>query len=64
MLARSGLYRKLLDIAIAYESADWEKVNTLVEVMGIKNEQVPALYVSALDWSSALRRGIHDHVAG
>ena len=64
LLARSGLYRKLLDIAIAYESADWEKVNTLVEVMGIKNEQVPALYVSALDWSSALRRGIHDHVAG
>lgn len=64
LLARSGLYRNLLDIAVAYESADWEKVNTLVEVMGIGKEQVPALYVSALDWSSALRRGIHDHVAG
>jgi c-di-GMP-related signal transduction protein len=64
LLARTGLYRNLLDIAIAHETADWEKINALVKILGISKEKVPALYVSALDWSSALRRGIHDPVAG
>jgi EAL and modified HD-GYP domain-containing signal transduction protein len=63
LLARMGLYRNLLDMAIAHETADWEKINKLAEAMGIKKEQVPALYVSALEWSSALRHGVRDTVA-
>jgi c-di-GMP-related signal transduction protein len=64
LLAETGLYRNLLDIAIAHETADWKKINALVEIMGIRKEHVPALYVSAVDWSSALRRGVRDPVAG
>jgi EAL and modified HD-GYP domain-containing signal transduction protein len=63
LLARTGLYRNLLDIAIAHESADWDKINALVEILGIQKDLVPALYISALEWSSALRRGIHDPIA-
>jgi c-di-GMP-related signal transduction protein len=63
LLARTGLYRNLLDIAIAHETADWEKVNALVEVLEIRKEKVPALYVAAMEWSSALRRGIHEPAA-
>ncbi len=64
LLARTGFYRNLLDIAIAHETADWEKVNSLLDMLGISKELVPVLYVSALNWSSALHRGIHEHVNG
>jgi c-di-GMP-related signal transduction protein len=63
LLARTGLYRNLLDIAIAHETADWEQISKLAEALGIKKEQVPALYLSSLEWSSALRHGVHDPVA-
>ena len=64
LLARTGFYRDLLDIAIAHETADWEKVNVLLDRLGITKELVPVLYVSALNWASALHRGIHEYAAG
>jgi c-di-GMP-related signal transduction protein len=64
LLARTGLYRQVLDIAIALERADWEKVTALVSESGMKEEQVDALYVTALDWSTALGRREHAPVAG
>jgi c-di-GMP-related signal transduction protein len=64
LLARTGLYRNLLDLAIAHETADWEKVTGLLDLLKIPKEMVPMLYVSALNWSSALHHGIHEHVAG
>ena len=63
LLLRTGFYRNLLDVAIAHETGDWNAVNTLLEVVGISKELVPSLYVSALGWSSALHRGLHEHVA-
>jgi c-di-GMP-related signal transduction protein len=64
LLARTGFYRDLLDIAIAHENADWEQVNARLDRLGIAKELVPVLYVSALNWSSALHRGIHEHAIG
>ena len=58
LLARTGLYWRLLEIAIAHERADWEKTTMLVSETGMKEEQVSALYVSAVDWSTALRRSV------
>lgn len=54
--ARMGLYWRLLEIAIAHERADWEKVSALCLEMEIKEEQASALYISAVDWATALRR--------
>jgi len=63
LLARTGTYRNMLDIAIAHERADWTKISTLAASLGIPEGQIPALYVSAVDWASSLRRGIQEPVA-
>ena len=62
--ARTGLYWQLLEIAIAHERADWEKVSVLVSETGMKEEEVSTLYISAVDWSTALRRNVRVPVAG
>jgi c-di-GMP-related signal transduction protein len=57
--SRTGLYWQLLELAIAHERADWEKVSALLSETGMKEEQVSAMYVSAVDWSTALRSTVH-----
>lgn len=49
-------YRDLLDLAKALERADWEKVSTLASVLRIKEAKISELYISAVEWSNALRR--------
>ncbi len=58
LLSRTGLYWQLLEIAIAQERADWEEVSRLVSALGMNEEQVSSLYVSAVDWSNALRQSV------
>ncbi len=62
--ARTGLYWQLLELAIAHERADWENVTSLVSETGMKEEKVSTLYISAVDWSTALRRNVRVPVAG
>ena len=62
--AQTGLYWQLLEIAIAHERADWERVSALVSETGMDEEKVSSLYVSAVDWSTDLRRNIAAPVAG
>ena len=62
--ARKGLYWQLLELATAHERADWEKVSEVVSETGMNEEQVSALYISAVDWSTALRRNVRVPVAG
>jgi c-di-GMP-related signal transduction protein len=57
LLARTGLYWNLLEIATAHERADWEAISALAIRLGIREDQIPEIYVSAIDWASALRRG-------
>jgi c-di-GMP-related signal transduction protein len=64
LLARTGLYWQLLEIAIAHERADWEKVSVLVSETGMNEDRVSSLYVTAVHWSTALRRSITTPVAG
>lgn len=64
LLAQSGLYRQLLEIAIAHERAEWEKATVLVAGTGMNEEQVSALYISAVNWSTALRQSIAAPAAG
>jgi c-di-GMP-related signal transduction protein len=52
------LYRQLLEIAIAHEQADWEHATALLSRTGMGEEQVSAAYVSAVEWSTALRRNV------
>src|SRR5579864_953053 len=59
LLARTGMYWQLLELATAHERADWEKVSVLASETEMNEEKVSALYVSAVDWSTALRRTVH-----
>jgi EAL and modified HD-GYP domain-containing signal transduction protein len=56
--SQKGLYWRLLEIGMAHEQADWEKVSLLLSHMGIDEERVSRLYVSAVEWSTALRGAI------
>jgi c-di-GMP-related signal transduction protein len=56
LLRQKGLYWQLLEITIAHEQADWAKVSQLVSAIGMNEEHVSALYVSAVDWCTALRQ--------
>jgi len=64
LLAQTGLYRDMLDMAIAHERADWETVAALAVRLGIKESRIPEIFVSAVNWASALRRGAQVPVAG
>jgi EAL and modified HD-GYP domain-containing signal transduction protein len=64
LTAQAGLYRQLLEIAIAHEVADWEKAEVLASKTGMKEETVSELYVSAVDWATALRHTIRAPVPG
>ncbi|HEY2645384.1 MAG TPA: HDOD domain-containing protein [Candidatus Acidoferrales bacterium] len=63
LLARTGSYSKLLEIAIAHEIADWEKAAPLMHDTGLNEEEVSARYIAAVDWSTALRHGDVGHAA-
>src|ERR1700674_3871088 len=62
--ARTGLYWQVVEVALAHERADWEKVSALASKTGMKEDQVSALYITAVDWSTALRRNVRVPVAG
>lgn len=62
--ARAGLYWTVLEIAIANERADWEKLGLLASALRINEEKASMLYISAVEWSSALRRSVDAPVAG
>ena len=64
LLAQRGSHWQLLEIAMAHERADWEKVSALVSETGMNEENVSSLYVSAVDWSTDLRRSVTAQVAG
>ncbi|MCU1341230.1 MAG: diguanylate phosphodiesterase [Candidatus Acidoferrum typicum] len=57
LIARTGLYWNLLEITTAHERADWEAISALARRLGIREGQIPEIYVSAVDWASALRHG-------
>jgi c-di-GMP-related signal transduction protein len=63
LLAHEGPFWKLLEIAIAHERGEWEKVASLMLETGMNEEKVSAMYISAVDWSTALRQGILGTVA-
>jgi len=64
LVSRAGLYWQLLEIAMAHESAEWEKVGELVSRMRMNEEKVSAMYISAVDWATALRSNVRVPVAG
>jgi c-di-GMP-related signal transduction protein len=57
LLEPKGIYHDILGMVIAHERAGWEKVGVLAKRLGIKEDCIPPLYASAVDWASSLRKG-------
>jgi EAL and modified HD-GYP domain-containing signal transduction protein len=55
LLEQSVPYRRLLELAMALERADWEKVSAFASSVNMTEEQISELYISAVDWSNVLR---------
>lgn len=49
-----GPLRRILDLVIAYESGDWDKVARLAGLLQIPEEALSPLYVEALEWTRQL----------
>lgn len=58
LLARKGLYWMLLEVTIAQERAEWEKIAAIAQETGMSEEQISARYLEAVDWSTALGRSV------
>lgn len=58
LLARKGRYWTLLEVAIAQERAEWDKIGAIAQEAGMSEEQMSAMYVEAVDWSTALGRSV------
>ena len=52
-------YRDVLDTVIALERADWDQISALGSKFRIKDENISAMYVEAVEWATALRSGDH-----
>jgi c-di-GMP-related signal transduction protein len=63
LLARQGVYWKLLEIATAQERADWNRVTALSKELRMSDERISEVYLEAVDWSTALGRTVQTPVA-
>jgi c-di-GMP-related signal transduction protein len=63
LLAKKGRYWKLLEIVIAHEQAEWDRVRTIARETRMSEERMSELYVEAVDWSTALGRTVQTPVA-
>jgi c-di-GMP-related signal transduction protein len=63
LLARQGVYWKLLEIATAQERADWNRVTALSRELRMSEERISEVYLEAVDWSTALGRTVQTPVA-
>src|SRR5262249_9469849 len=58
LLSERGTYRDVLELAIAQERADWTSLGEIVKKLHIDERNLPELYISAVEWGTALREGV------
>src|SRR5690554_1724185 len=54
LLEQKGSLAYCLAITLFYERANWARVHTLTQRLGIKEDELPAMYRDALNWANAL----------
>lgn len=54
LLEQKGPLAYCLAITLFYERANWARVKTLTERLGINEDELPAIYRDALNWANAL----------
>jgi c-di-GMP-related signal transduction protein len=49
-----GNYASVLSLAVQYEAGNWNKVNEMVQFLGISEEILPTNYLAAIQWADAM----------
>jgi len=63
LLQQSVPYREILELALALEHGDWDKISAQAAILKLKQERIPELYLSAVEWSTSLCNQIQQPVA-
>jgi c-di-GMP-related signal transduction protein len=58
LLSKSGVYSEVLDLTISQERGDWDKLSSVASHLKMEEERIPDLYVSAVEWATALRQNM------
>lgn len=51
LLGNSGGIRLILDLVIAYERGGWEQVKSLINSLGLCENDIPEIYLQSLSWA-------------
>ena len=46
----------VLQLIVAYQQADWDKVSDMITLLGVDEERVPELYYEAIAWADEVER--------
>jgi c-di-GMP-related signal transduction protein len=58
LLGHAGIFRKILNIAMAQERAEWEPLGELALNLGLSEAEITGQYLTAVDWAATLRREV------
>ncbi|OEH85324.1 hypothetical protein BHU72_04305 [Desulfuribacillus stibiiarsenatis] len=50
LLGKENQFRTILDIILTIEKADWHHLSALIATIPIQNQELPDIYLEAIDW--------------
>ncbi len=50
LMGENNVYREIVDLAIAYERADWEKCFYYLKRLNLKEEEMPDIFATSIQW--------------
>lgn len=60
LLTQDGPCGSLYDLVLSYEAADWQRVNTLSEVLGIPSNLLTSLYFECMESANQIWKSINE----
>jgi EAL and modified HD-GYP domain-containing signal transduction protein len=57
LLGEKNSLRRVLDVVLLYERAEWEQLDAAAAQAGVAPEAVPAMFLDAVDWARRVFSG-------
>lgn len=54
LLGKENIYRDILDLVLAYENMEGEKIENIAKKLGVDTDKVGGAYLESIEWSSNL----------
>ena len=58
LVKREGPLEPVLELAEAYEQADWEKLDRIASKLGIDANRLGGWYMESIEWSDRIMEGV------